>query len=200
MKKIDIIFALLIGEVLAWFFYGILENLELEIEIKFLKWLLVLLMPILSLMGLWICYLIGKRFLFVFQLGKFLLMGALATIIDIGILNVLMNFFKITAGIFYSLFVSISFVIATTIKYFGDKFWAFQKMETEKMGREFTQFFIITLISGVIHVAIASFIVNVIGPQFGISSLIWANIGKIGGIIGAFIWNFLGYKFIVFKK
>jgi putative flippase GtrA len=49
-------------------------------------------------------------------------------------------------------------------------------------------------------VAIASFIVNVIGPQFGISSLIWANIGKIGGIIGAFIWNFLGYKFIVFKK
>jgi putative flippase GtrA len=73
-------------------------------------------------------------------------------------------------------------------------------MEKEKMGVEFSQFFIVTVISGGIHIIIASFVVNTIGPQFGASSFIWANIGKILGITVASIWNFLGYKFFVFKK
>lgn len=198
MKKIDIILALIIGEAVAWLFFGFFKGYG--IEVGYLKWLLIVSFPILALIGLWVCYLIGKRFIFVFQLGKFLLMGALATLIDLGVLNLLMRFFEITAGLSYSVFVATSFVFATTIKYFGDKFWAFEKMEKEKMGREFTQFFFITLISGGIHVGIASVAVNIIGPQFGFSPLDWANIGKILGIIGAFIWNFLGYKFIVFKK
>lgn len=198
MKKIDILLALVIGEIVGWFFYGILRNLG--IEVKFLNLILAALFPSLTLFFLWIAYLIGEKLLFVFQLAKFLLTGALATTIDLGILNLLMWHFKITAGAIYSVFVAFSFIIATSIKYFGDKFWAFEKREKERMGREFSQFFIITLISGGIQVGIASIIVNLIGPQFGISPLNWANIGKIGGIISAFIWNFLGYKFIVFKK
>lgn len=198
MKEIDIILALIIGEAVAWLFFGFFKSYG--IEVRYLKWSLAVSFPILALMGLWVCYLIGRRFVFVFQLGKFLLMGALATLIDLGILNLLMRIFEITAGLVYSVFVATSFVFATTIKYFGDKFWAFEKMEKDKMGREFTQFFFITLISGGIHVGIASVVVNIMGPQFGISPLSWANIGKILGIIGAFAWNFLGYKFVVFKK
>lgn len=198
MKKIDIILALIIGEAVAWLFLGFFKSYG--IEVRYLNWILTVSFPILALIGLWVCYLIGKRFVFVFQLGKFLLMGALATLIDLGILNLLMGVFEITAGLAYSVLVATSFVFATTVKYFGDKFWAFEKTEKEKMGREFTQFFFITLISGGIHVGIASVVVNIIGPQFGISPLNWANIGKILGIIGAFAWNFLGYKFIVFKK
>lgn len=198
MKKIDIILALITGEGLAWLFVWFLK--KSAIEIAFLNWGLPIFFPILALIGLWLSYLIGKRYLFVFQLAKFLLIGSLFAIFDLVILNSLMGYFGITKGINYSIFVTASFVIATTIKYIADKYWAFEKAEKEGMGMEFTSFFIITLISGGIHIGIASLVVNVIGVQFGISSLIWANIGKILGIAVASIWNFLGYKFIVFKK
>lgn len=198
MKKIDIILALITGEGLAWLFPWLLRGFG--IEIKFLSWALPIFLPVLAVTGLWVAYLIGKKYLFVFQLAKFLLIGAFFALIDLGLLGLLMEVFGITKGIAYTIFVTISFIVVTSIKYLGDKFWAFEKMEKEKMGTEYTQFFIVTLISGGIHIIIASFVVNAIGPQFGASSLIWANIGKISGIIVASIWNFLGYKFFVFKK
>ena len=91
-------------------------------------------------------------------------------------------------------------MVVTSIKYVGDKYWAFEKTEKTKMGTEFVRFFIITLISGGIHTLVASLVVNTFGPQFGASPLIWANVGKIAGITVASAWNFIGYKFIVFKK
>ena len=198
MKKIDIILALITGEGLAWLFPWLLGGFG--IEIKFLSWALPIFLPVLAVFGLWVCYLIGKKYLVVFQLGKFLLIGAFFALIDLGVLDILMEMFGITEGAAYSIFVTASFIVATSIKYFADKFWAFEKMGKEKMGVEFSQFFVITLISGGIHIITASFVVNTIGPQFGASSFIWANIGKILGITVASIWNFLGYKFVVFKK
>ncbi len=67
------------------------------------------------------------------------------------------------------------------------------------MGLEVGKFFAITLISGVIQVGVASFIFA-IPSLFGMTELVAGNVGKIGGIIVASGWNFLGYKFIVFKK
>jgi len=198
MKKIDIILAAITGEGLAWLLLWLLKGFE--VEIKFLNLVLPVFLPVLAVIGLWFCYLIGRKYLFVFQLGKFLLIGVFFALIDLGVLDILMKIFGITEGIAYSVFVAISFIVVTSIKYIGDKFWAFEKTEKEKMGMEFGRFFIITLISGGIQTVIASLVVNTIGPQLGVSSLIWANIGKISGIITASIWNFLGYKFIVFKK
>lgn len=198
MKKIDIILALITGEGVAWLFVWFLK--ESAIEITLLNWGLPILFPVLALIALWLANLIGKKFLFVFQLAKFLLAGALFAVFDLIILNSLMAYFGITEGIQYSVFVVVSFVIVTTVKYIANKFWTFEKAERERVKTEFTGFFIITLISGGIQVTIASFLVNFIGAQFGISPLIWANIGKILGIVVASAWNFLGYKFIVFKK
>jgi putative flippase GtrA len=198
MKKIDYILAIIsglgLGILLAWMIKGF------GIVMPALNFILPVLFPILAVLGIWICYLIGKKFLFVFQLGKFLLIGIFFALIDLIFLNVLLEVFHITKGTAYTVFVGISFVIATSIKYVADKYWAFEKKEGEKMGSEFGKFFIITLISGVIQTAIASFVVNSIGPQLGASSMVWANVGKILGIAVASAWNFLGYKFIVFKK
>ena len=198
MKKIDIILAVISGEGLGWLLAWLLKGFG--IEMKFLNWLLPVFFPVLAVFAIWLCYLIGKKYLFVFQLGKFLLIGIFFALIDLGVLDVLIKIFGITEGLAYSVFVAVSFIIVTSIKYVGDKFWAFEKMERKKMGTEFSQFFIITLISGGIQIGVASLIVNTLGPQLGASSLIWANIGKIAGITVASIWNFLGYKFIVFKK
>lgn len=198
MKKIDIILALISGLGLGFLFPWLLKGFG--IDIRALNWLLPLLFPILAVISIWLCYLIGKKHLFVFQLGKFLLIGIFFALIDLGVLDILIKIFGITAGTGYSIFVATSFVIVTSVKYVGDKYWAFEKTEKEGMGGEFGKFFIITLISGGIQTLIASLMVNTLGPQFGASSLIWANVGKIAGITVASAWNFIGYKFIVFKK
>jgi len=198
LKKIDIILAVISGLGLAILFSWLASGFG--IHIRYLPLILVVFLPILAVFGVWICYLIGKKYLFVFQLGKFLLIGVFFALIDIAVLDVLLKIFGITAGTAYSVIVAASFVVVTSVKYVGDKYWAFEKTEKEKMGTEFVRFFIITLISGVIQTLVASLIVNTIGPKFGASPLIWANVGKIAGITVASTWNFIGYKFIVFKK
>lgn len=197
MKKIDIILALITGEGVAWLFVWLLKNSALELP--YLNWLLPISFPFLTLFCLWISYLVGKKFLFVFQLAKFILIGSIFALFDLVILNSLMVWLGITKGLGYSILVTISFLIATIIKYTGNKFWAFEKVGG-KVGAEFSKFFVITLISGVIQVAVASFVVNTIEPLFGMQDIVWANVGKILGIIVASAWNFLGYKFIVFKQ
>lgn len=199
MKKIDIILALITGEITAWFFYYLLKDIAV-LKIENLGLILAVSFPALALIGTWIAWLIGKRFLWIFQLAKYLLIGVLATITDLGVLNFLMWASGITAGILFSVFKSISFLVATSAKYFGDKFWAFEKIEKEGMRKEFGQFFIVTLIGLGLNVGVASLIVNVVGPQFGLSNKLWANVGGIAAAFAVTAWNFIGYKFIVFKK
>jgi len=196
MKKIDIILALVAGEGVAWLFFWFLKGSQFSS----FAWILPILFPFLSLFCLWIAYLIGKKHIVVFQLAKFVLIGALFAFLDILILNILLQWFGITKGAAYSVLVGISFVVATTLKYVADKYWAFEQKEGGKTAVEFGSFFIITLVSGGIQIGVATLIVNVVGPLFGISPYVWANVGKIGGIVVASAWNFLGYKFIVFKK
>ncbi|PIV42101.1 MAG: hypothetical protein COS26_02570 [Candidatus Nealsonbacteria bacterium CG02_land_8_20_14_3_00_40_11] len=198
MRKIDIIFALLAGEGVAWLFYGLLRGYGREV--KLLNWILPILLPPLALIGLWICYFIGKKFFFVFQAAKFFLIGVLATLVNLGVLNFLMLIFGVVRGGFYSVFITASFLVATFAKYWGNKFWAFEKLEMIGVGKEFSQFLVVTLVGLGINVGIASWIVNIIGPLFGSPLKIWANIGAIAASIVTSVWNFLGYKFIVFKK
>lgn len=199
MKKIDIILAIITGLGVGFLFSWLLKNSKFYLP--FLSWTLPLFFPFLALFCLWIAYLIGKKYLFVYQLAKFLLIGACFAIFDLIILNILMERFGIRKEeeLKYALFVTISFVIATTAKYIFDKYWAFEQKEKRELGKEFLKFFIITLISGGIQVGSASLIFSAIAPFF-VNELIAGNIGKIGGITLASAWNFVGYKFFVFKK
>lgn len=198
MKKIDIILALITGEVAAWFFYGILKTLK--IDFGFLFWISTILFPALTLFCLWLAYLIGKKFLFVFQVAKFVLVGVLATVVDLGAFNALILFSGIASGFYASVFKGITFIVSTSSKYSLDKFWAFEKMEKAGIGKEFSQFFVVTLIGFVVNVGLFSFIDNTIGPQFGIETKPWANLAALFAAIITAAWNFVGYKFIVFKK
>jgi len=201
MKKIDIILALITGEAVAWLFLWLIKNSP-AINLPFLYWLLPISFPILAMVGIWISYLIGKRFLFVYQLTKFLLIGACFAIFDLIILNILLKYFGISKEetVKYAIFVTTSFIIATMVKYLADKYWAFEQLEKKEMGVEFSKFLVITLVSGGIQVGVASFIFAVLPSLIEMNELVAGNLGKIGGIVIASIWNFLGYKFIVFKK
>lgn len=201
MKKSDIVVSLVIGEIVALYFVNLLGEIsdKLPVPGQWL-WSLTVIFPILSIVCLWLASLIGKRFLFVYQLAKFILIGALATIFDLGTLSLFIKLSAVTAGVYYLVFKGISFVVATAAKYFADKFWAFEKKETGKMAKEFIQFFLVTAVGLVINVGAAGLFVNMLKPQMGFSAESWANLGGIFAVLITFTWNFIGYKFIVFKK
>ena len=85
MKRIDIIAPLIIGEIVALSGLAILKNLGIEKNILYL--VLPIALPILSLLGLWVAFIIGKKFLIFFQASKFVLVGALNTLIDLGVFS-----------------------------------------------------------------------------------------------------------------
>ena len=139
----------------------------------------------------------------VFQAGKFVLVGGLNTLIDLGALNVLMFLSDIKTGVWFSVFKGISFTAAVVNSYILNKFWTFKSTGAEKKGKEFVQFLIVSIFGFGINVGVATLVVNVISPQFpysGVSEVIWANIGAISATFCAMAWNFIGYKFFVFKK
>ncbi len=194
MKKLDVIIAFVIGELIAIYFVFLFKDVNCSV------WALIVIFPILSIVCLWIAYLIGKKYFFILQGAKFLLLGALGTLIDLGVLNILIWISGISSGLFFSVFKGISFVVANCNKYFGDKFWVFEKKGMIGVKKEFGKFFLVSLGGLIINVTTASLIVNLIQPQFGLSETIWANIGGIIAALATVVWNFLGYKFIVFKK
>lgn len=197
MKKSDVIAILVLGEIVAVFLIFVFKNLG---YFPNLIWLLIVVLPILALIAVFLTYLIGKKIPSVFQLGKFVTVGLANTAVDFGILNILMFLFSVTGGTLYSVFKGISFIAANIHSYGWNKFWTFRKQETGKIGGEFLQFFVVSLIGLAINVGIASLVVNVIGPQLSLSLSAWANVGAgVGSIVGL-AWNFLGYKFIVFKR
>lgn len=200
MKKIDIILAGFTGEGVAWLFIWILKNTPFYFPSFNL--IFPIFLPSLAILAIIIAEILGKRFLVIYQLAKFALVGGFFAVFDLIILNLLMIKFGIRKEeLFkYSLFVAISFTIVTIFKYFANKYWAFESFEKQNIEKEFLQFFVITLVSLLIQTTIASFSFRILTSALQLETKISANLGKIIGIILASVWNFLGYKFLVFKK
>ncbi|MEF8847086.1 MAG: GtrA family protein [Candidatus Paceibacterota bacterium] len=204
-----ILTSLACGEVASWFFLIIFYTLEFQtkaaasfpvLPVEKLAWSVLIVFPLLFLFGLFVAYFLGKFLKVFYQLVKFVEVGVLNTLVDLGILSLLMAVTGIAGGIWYPVFKAISFLTATTNSYFWNKIWTFQKEGFEEAGKEFSEFLIVSGVGLGINVGSASVVVNWIGPQFGLSSDVW---GVIGGIIAALCgmtWNFLGYKFLVFNK
>lgn len=133
------------------------------------------------------------------QAIKFVLVGTLNTIVDLGVLNLLIFISGVASGLGYTAFKGVSFILAVINSYFFNKFWTF-KSRGGAAKREFVQFFVVSVIGFGINVGVASLVVNIIGVKLGIAPKIWANIGAVCATLAAMTWNFLGYKFIVFKN
>jgi len=198
MKKADILASLVIGLACGL----ILPNVALFTGIlpeQVLRYFPVFL-PVLSLLGVWLLETVFKRTRTLIQFGKSFLVGILNSSIDMGIFDLLIWFFSITSGWLPVLFKTISFSFGAVNSYFWNKFWTFQKKDTENKAKEAVQFFLITIGGLLIHTTVIYIVLNIIGARFGVSERMWASIANMTAIFTGFVWNFLGYKFIVFKK
>ncbi|MEK9174010.1 MAG: GtrA family protein [Patescibacteria group bacterium] len=165
--------------------------------------------------GLIVASLIAKRIALVWQLAKFLVIGIMNTLVDIGVLALITilvatdanhasetTWFTIVSLVvtYYSLYKAISFIVANINSFFWNKYWTFGAENRSQATQQFFQFFLVSLIGFAINVSIASV---VFGSLSSAGAFTVAQAGLIGAAMGSVIglaWNFIGYKFFVLKK
>jgi putative flippase GtrA len=208
--KKDYVFGILAGLFIGLLALPILKAAKPSLYDKYAM-MIVPLFFILVPFGLIVAYYIGKKIKLMWQLAKFVVIGVLNTLVDLGILSLIIFIFRgyfqidskdlLIAGItFYSLFKGTSFIIANINSYYWNKYWTFEQTVQKKTGVEFLQFFVVSIIGFVINVVVASYVFKAISPFAGMTPDQWALIGAMAGSISGLAWNFIGYKFIVFKK
>lgn len=140
------------------------------------------------------------KFPFIKQFVKFFVVGIINTAIDFAVLNAEMLLTGITSGPYMFLLNSISFSAATVNSFFMNKRWTFEDKEEKQSGVKFSQFLVVSVIGITINGGIVYAITSFINPLFGMNPQLWANIAKLFATVVSLVWNFLGYKFVVFKK
>ena len=89
-----------------------------------------------------------------------------------------------------------SFLAATFNSFIWNRFWSFEEHGKEKIGKEALQFYAVTIVGLLINVGIATGM-KAVGPD----TTLWVGVVSPGiATIFSLAWNFVGYKFFVFKK
>ena len=149
--------------------------------------------------ALWVAFLIGNKIPVILQFAKFAAVGAFSTLFAFGILNILIAVTRITSGVGYSGFIGLAFICAKTCRDFCNRYWTFSSANSASTG-EFGKFLSVSMVGFALNVGVASFVVNVVSHPAVFTPERWANIGALSATALSLVWNFLGYKFFVFKK
>lgn len=154
----------------------------------------------LAAVGVAVGYFLSRFLKIFFQIAKFGCVGAANFAVDIGILNLLIFLSGTAVGFAYIIFKVISFAFAVTNSYIWNKIWTFKKTGGKDTGKEFFQFITISVIGLILNAAVAGFLVIVVGPLGGIKVKTWASVSAAAASACVMAWNFIGYKFWVFKR
>lgn len=199
MSKKDILIALIVGEIVALLIWPVWLNVNAFMNYWPMRWALLIVFPVLSLAALWIAFLIGRRLAIIWQFAKFGLIGVLNTLLDFGVLNFLSYLTKVYSGSTLILLNIFAFLAANINSYFWNKSWTFSS-RSRNVAAEFGKFLIVSVIGFGINSLILWILTSLINPLAGISPQIWENIAKLAATVIYTIWNFIGYKLIVFKE
>jgi putative flippase GtrA len=173
-----------------------LANIGLGVNIK-TRILAFVFFTLLAPAALFIASFIGKFLPVIYQFAKFAAVGTLNSLINIGIGNLLIAMTGITSGFWFTVFAAISFLCATTNSFFWNRLWTFGA--TGGAGAsEVVKFYVISGGGFLLNVTTATW-VNTLRP-LTVQGKVWANFAFLCAIGVSFLWNFLGYKFFVFKK
>ena len=153
---------------------------------------------VLAPLALYMAYLLGKIIPVLYQFGKFAAVGVLNTFVDVGVFNLeTFMYGAVPTGTMFAVMKGISFIGATTNSFFWNKYWTFKANGTAKAG-ETIKFYIVAIGGFLINVGVSTLVFKSGGVN---PSPLWTNIlSPAAGVAGAFLWDFLGYKFVVFAK
>src|SRR4051812_8341368 len=134
------------------------------------------------------------------QAWRFVIVGVLNTAVDIIILNALI---LITgtghSGPLFTVFKTISFVVALVNSFYMNSKWTFADPETgaRPTATQGAQFFAVSVLASVVNIASPSYVASYMKPPVGLAGY-WPTVAALVGTVFSFVFNFLGYKYLVF--
>ena len=131
---------------------------------------------------------------------KFGIVGAINTGVDLVVLKSLIALTgRGDSGAFFVLFKGVSFIFAAVNSYYMNKYWTFNVRAGKRRAVEVQQFIFITGIGWFINVVSASVFLSYARQHFSFSSDRSVTISALFGTLVGLLWNFFGYKILVFR-
>lgn len=150
--------------------------------------------------GVWLGRFLSNFLPVMFQLSKFAAVGFLNTAIDFGVLNILSLMTGVTSGVEAGWIKVPPTIIAASNSYVWNKLWVFQKIDNKGFFADVPKFAFITVLGMLARSSTIVLFTSYLDPMFGLGAAAWLNIGNLIATIIGLLVDFLGYKFIVFKK
>ena len=195
MSKRDLISVLVIAALVVAALFPTLANVQLLQYIPLPYWFFYVLFPLFVAFGMFVANLIGKKAPVLWQIAKFALVGVSNTAIDFGVLNLLAGITSTFGGFGIAAINIFSFLTALFNSYFWNKTWTF---DSKKKNR-FLPFFVVTLVGIFINTATVYILTNLVLPTVVADERLRPNVAKVFATALSMVWNFLGYKILVFK-
>jgi putative flippase GtrA len=132
---------------------------------------------------------------------RFIIVGIINTFVDLGVLNLLIQLTHTgEKGLHFMLIKTTSFMVAVMNSYYLNRRWTFaDKGRQKSFMRAGSQFLVVSLIGAVVNVGTASYVATFVPPLSGLEKL-WPSAAALVGTACSFVWNFIGYKYIVFTS
>ena len=134
------------------------------------------------------------------QLWRVVVTNLVSAGIDYGVFFLLSASTGITSGNGIIPLNMISFTLATTNAYYLNKHWSFNDDSKFDHHRKFTLFLLVAVVALILNTLIVRFITTDVQVLKGFGDHQWLFAAKLAASVFSFTVNFLGYKFIVFKK
>ena len=200
MRKSDVVASLVIGEAAGLLMLGIGQNLVLPSGLRgVLPWLPVV-FPVFTVAAMAAGSFVGRRIAVAYQFSKFLLVGGLNFLIDLGVLNLLIFLTGIASGFYAVTFKAAAFLTAVVSSFLWNKFWTFRAGGSSGAALQFTEFLMVSVIGFFLNVGLFAFFNDFVGPRAGIDQTTWATVSAFLAALTGLFWNFVGYKFFVFRR
>jgi putative flippase GtrA len=131
---------------------------------------------------------------------RFIVVGLINTALDLAVLNCLIFFTHVgRSGLWFTLFKSISFLVAVANSYFINHSWTFDGKAGTRSVMQAGQFLVVSLLGALINVSSASYVASFVPAIRGLESY-WPSIAALAGTACGLGSNFLGYKHLVFSQ
>lgn len=131
------------------------------------------------------------------EILRYGVVGAVSTVIDIGLLKVIN-----LLGWPYWLALALGFSAGTVNGYFLNSRWTFKYKTKGQEGIKFTQFALVSLIGLLLTELIGNTYLNYSGHDLHLLgfSIGAKMVGKLIAVVIVFVWNYLGNKYWTFRK
>lgn len=204
MTRRDILASLFLGEITAVILLGLSSVWELPALVQLATRMGLVAGPLGALAVVYVGVRFGRRWPALGAGSKFVVVGAANTLIDLGLLNLLLVAAGVVTPLLFAFFKALSFSAAVGHSFFWNRSWSFApggasgSRSQGSLGSQFSLFLLATLVGLTLNTGLATLLVSLGPPVAFLSPLLWANVAAGLALLVSTLWNFCAYRFFVF--